>query len=105
MCGPPAAPLAHWRCACSCVRFPSDQALKRHASGLVCGLRSERQPRHYIDSIYMGQGDATLLVSDGEAALIDTGDEYQARKLIGYLKREGIATLKWVLITHHHPDH
>ena len=74
-------------------------------AGLSVAYASERQPRHYIDSIYMGQGDATLLVSDGEAALIDTGDEYQARKLIGYLKREGIATLKWVLITHHHPDH
>lgn len=72
---------------------------------LLVAFVSDLQPKHYIDSIYVGQGDATLLVSNGEAALIDTGDEYQARKLIGYLKREGIGTLKWVLITHHHPDH
>tara|TARA_B100001093_G_C26831305_1_gene1016267 strand:- start:147 stop:2312 length:2166 start_codon:yes stop_codon:yes gene_type:complete len=72
----------------------------------MIGVTLYEKPNHtYIDFVYVGQGDSTLLVSNGSAALVDTGGEYDVRRLLGHLSRQGIKELDWVLITHHHPDH
>ncbi|MFR8071410.1 MAG: MBL fold metallo-hydrolase [Anaerovoracaceae bacterium] len=53
----------------------------------------------------VGQADATLLVSQGEAMLIDAGNRDDAQFIIGYLDELGIDRLKYVVFTHPHEDH
>lgn len=57
---------------------------------------------HYID---VGQGDATLITCEGEAMLIDAGDNSAGTALQMYLQKEGISNLKYVIGTHPDADH
>lgn len=57
---------------------------------------------HFID---VGQGDATLLESDGFFMLIDAGENEQADKVVTYLHEQGVDRLEYVIGTHPHSDH
>ena len=57
---------------------------------------------HFVD---VGQGDATLVVSKGEAMLVDTGERDELDTLLNYLKKMNIDSLKYLVITHPHTDH
>ena len=53
----------------------------------------------------VGQADSTLLVSEGEAVLIDAGNRDDSNFITGYLDELGIKELKYVVFTHPHEDH
>lgn len=57
---------------------------------------------HYID---VGQGDATLLVCDGEALLIDAGNNSKGTLVQNYIRKQGISELKYIIGTHPDADH
>lgn len=57
---------------------------------------------HFID---VGQGDCTLLLSNGRAMLIDSGDRDESDKVIGYLRNMGVQRLDYIIVTHPHADH
>ena len=57
---------------------------------------------HFID---VGQGDATLLESDGHYMLIDMGPESASDSLVKYLKAQKIKRLDYLVLTHPHADH
>lgn len=57
---------------------------------------------HFID---VGQGDCELVISDGEALLIDTGEKENAQAVCEYIREQGIDTIKYMLLTHQHSDH
>lgn len=57
---------------------------------------------HYID---VGQGDAALIMCDGEAMLIDAGDDSKGTLIQYYLQKQGVSKLKYVVITHPDYDH
>lgn len=57
---------------------------------------------HFID---VGQGDAVLILSDGEAMLIDTGIYEGAQELIDYIHAQGVQKLTCAVATHPHSDH
>lgn len=57
---------------------------------------------HYID---VGQGDATLLICDGEAMLIDGGNNDKGTALQSYLNSQNVTSLKYVIGTHPDADH
>lgn len=57
---------------------------------------------HYID---VGQGDATLLLCDGEAMLIDAGDNDKGTLVQNYIFKQGVGSLKYVVGTHPDADH
>lgn len=57
---------------------------------------------HFID---VGQGDASLILSDGEAVLIDGGTGSAEDDLLAYLESLGIDRLRAVIATHPHEDH
>ena len=57
---------------------------------------------HFID---VGQGDSTLIICDGEAMLIDAGDNSKGTTVQLYLKKHGIEELKYVIGTHPDADH
>ncbi|MDR3049823.1 MAG: MBL fold metallo-hydrolase [Elusimicrobiota bacterium] len=57
---------------------------------------------HYID---VGQADSALIICKGEAMLIDGGNVADSQILKDYLKKLGIANLKYVIASHAHEDH
>ncbi len=57
---------------------------------------------HFID---VGQGDCTLIISDGEAMLIDAGEKECGVTVSQYLEEQGVTKLKYVIGTHPHSDH
>ncbi len=59
----------------------------------------------YVHFIDVGQGDATLIICDHEAMLIDCGDNSKGTLLQNYLKKQGVEKLKFVIGTHPDADH
>ena len=59
----------------------------------------------YVEMLDVGQGDSTLLVSSGKAALIDTGTKSKFSVIKKVLKQKNINSLDMLLITHNHTDH
>ena len=57
---------------------------------------------HFID---VGQGDASLVLSGGEAVLIDAGTAQTGDALVRYLKSLGVTELYAAVASHPHADH
>lgn len=57
---------------------------------------------HYLD---VGQGDATLILCDGHAMLIDAGDNSKGTAVQLYLNKQNVTTLDYVIGTHPDEDH
>lgn len=57
---------------------------------------------HFID---VGQGDATLLICDDEAMLIDAGENDKGTLVQNYIFKQGVGNLKYVVGTHPDSDH
>lgn len=81
-------------CLCGCSGSTlSDTVIAAEDAGLIV---------HYID---VGQGDSTLLQSDGKFALIDGGEYSESTGLISYLSSQGVEELEFIISTHPHSDH
>ena len=57
---------------------------------------------HFID---IGQGDASLLQSDGEYCLVDAGLPDSKEALFSYLDKLGVTKIKLLVMSHPHADH
>lgn len=57
---------------------------------------------HFLD---VGEGDASLVVCDGHAMLIDGGSSQQSSFIYSYLKSNGISHLDCIVATHPDADH
>ncbi|MBO5485987.1 MAG: MBL fold metallo-hydrolase [Eubacterium sp.] len=57
---------------------------------------------HFID---VGQGDATLIESDGHYMLIDAGNNDKGTALQLYLQKQGVKKLDYLVLTHSDADH
>ena len=57
---------------------------------------------HFID---VGQGDCSLILWNGSAMLIDSGESEEAKTVLKYLKRQGVEKLDYIIVTHPHSDH
>lgn len=57
---------------------------------------------HFID---VGQADASLVLCDGHAMLIDGGNKADSNLIYSYLRSHGIDHLDYIVCTHPHEDH
>ena len=57
---------------------------------------------HFID---VGTGDGMLLICDGEAMIIDSGNVGRGETMVNYAKAQGVKSLKYLMVTHGHADH
>lgn len=57
---------------------------------------------HFLD---VGQGDACIIVCDGEAMMIDGGPPGASGKVFSYIKELGLTELKYIVASHPHEDH
>ena len=56
--------------------------------------------------LYVGQGDATLIINGaGDHAMFDVGPPHAGVHIAQRLKLSGVSQLEWVAISHLHPDH
>ncbi len=72
---------------------------------LAVGLKPEIDKGSYVRFVDVGQGDCTLIQSDGKLMLIDAGDESHAMTVYRYIRRLGFDKIDTVIITHPHADH
>ncbi len=56
--------------------------------------------RARIDVIDVGQGNAVLIQSGGEAMLVDGGGSKASSRTVAYLKERGVTRLKYLGVTH-----
>ena len=68
----------------------------------IAELPEEGLAVSYID---VGQGDATLIVCNGEAMLIDAGVPEAGQTVVNYLDASGVDSLVYAVVTHAHEDH
>ena len=57
---------------------------------------------HFID---VGTGDGMLLICDGEAMIIDSGNVGRGDTMVNYAMAQGVRSLKYLMVTHGHADH
>lgn len=57
---------------------------------------------HFID---VGQGDCTLILSDGHTILIDAGENDKGDEVLAYLDDIGVQKIDLMIATHPHSDH
>ena len=59
----------------------------------------------YVDFIDCGQGDSSLIVSDGSATLIDATTGENGSDVVAHLQKRGIKKIDHFVLTHPHEDH
>lgn len=85
------------------VQEEEDGHLNEGASGTSQPAKVQGQARvHFID---VGQGDSILIDVDGHYALIDAGERDQGKKVVSYLRKQGVQDLEYVIASHPHSDH
>lgn len=58
-----------------------------------------------VTFLNVGQGNATLIETDGKYMLIDGGDREYASFVVSYLKSAGVEELEYVIASHYDADH
>ena len=61
--------------------------------------------KDFVAVLDVGQGDSILICSNGDAALIDTGEESFSRDAIRKIRGYGVNSLDALIISHSHDDH
>ncbi len=82
---------------CSCTSAPAPTNISKLEANADGALNV-----HFID---VGQGDCSLLESDGVYVLIDAGEKEYEDSVCKYLKENGVKTIDYVIATHPHSDH
>lgn len=58
-----------------------------------------------VDFINVGQGDSALVICNGKAMLVDTGEKEYFGQVEHQLEKRGVKKLDFVVATHPHADH
>ena len=80
------------------IRLPAESDPKEIGTTVSTG---EMQ----VTFLDVGQGDCTIVRTEGHAAVVDTGNNDQGEKVVSYLEDQGIDTLDYLLLTHPDADH
>ncbi|MDW7671289.1 MAG: ComEC/Rec2 family competence protein [Bacillota bacterium] len=73
------------------------------ATGCTSHSQPDQLSLHMID---VGQGDSLLVITpEGSNILIDAGDPTQGERVVAYLKRQGVARIDHLVVSHPHGDH
>lgn len=91
----------------SCAALPSKPAMTENTAAnenlpAVNEKASGTLKVHYLD---VGQADSILIVQGDHAMLIDAGNNDDDDFVAGYLKKQGIKELEYLIGTHPHEDH
>lgn len=68
-------------------------------------FKKEQESYDYVEFLNVGQGDSTLINSNGSVAVIDFGVVEDGDRIYKNLARKNIKEISLAVITHHHSDH
>ncbi len=74
-------------------------------AGCSVSEETENSDSIQVHFINVGQGDCSLIVSDGYTVLIDAGESEESYVVTSYLSELGIEKLDFIIATHPHSDH
>lgn len=77
-------------------------------SSLMVGCEEKNKEKYNdfkIVAFDVGKADAFLLTTEKGTVLIDTGEDEDGKKIVQYLKNEGIESIDYLVITHFDKDH
>lgn len=74
----------------------------QNTTGTKQEVAAKESQIHFIDT---GNSDAILIINDGEAMLIDGGENDDEEFLVKYLNNQGVTELEYLIATHPHADH
>lgn len=89
-----------WLSACSAAAPPPSDAAPSGTLSESAG--EENATVHFLD---VGEGNATLIESDGKYMLVDGGDNKHSSYVVSYLKKHGVKTLDYIVVSHYDADH
>lgn len=84
------------------IYYEAPQLLDQFPPQTVQPVTGDGLTVHFLD---VGQGDSALLLSGGEAMLIDGGPRAASEALLADLERLGVDRLDYLVATHPHEDH
>jgi competence protein ComEC len=58
-----------------------------------------------VSVIDVGQGDAILIMSEGQSLLIDAGTRYSGDEVVAYLREQRVDAIDYIVATHGDADH
>jgi competence protein ComEC len=68
-------------------------------------LTKAEDNRALLSFLNVGEGDSIFLQSQGQSALIDTGNPFSATEINSYLRKMQVSQLNALILTHPHLDH
>ncbi len=80
----------------------SEVAANQETEGIDEVQQTSDMQVHFVDT---GNSDSILIVSAGEAMVIDGGDNDDEKPIVQYIQNQGISKIKYVVSTHAHADH
>ena len=72
------------------------------SAGLLKPVSGEKM---YVNFVDVGQGTCTLITCGDTAILCDSGEASEGKKVINYLKNQGIKDIDLIIASHPHSDH
>lgn len=89
------------------ISLPDVGSITKEAPADAMDMATEQMPSSGItvDFIDVGQADCILIYADGEAMLIDAGNNNDGPLVVDYIQSLGISHLDYVIGTHAHEDH
>lgn len=92
---------------CSGTGQPQDAAARDAAGDLTVGGQEApgREDGLTVEFMDVGQGDSTLILCEGEAMLIDAGDESSGTTIQKEMQKLGVDDLRYFVCTHPDADH
>ena len=58
-----------------------------------------------VTYLNVGQGDCTIIQTEGHNAMIDAGNNHEGKDVVDYLNQQGIDKLDYLILTHPDADH
>ena len=78
---------------------------KEQEHNIITPTPQKEEPQDKIYFLNTGTSDAIVLQSNGEYAMIDTGDVSSRDYVTSFLKKHNIEKLNFIIISHFHTDH
>jgi len=75
------------------------------SNGNIDALKSDDISDDFVTFLDVGQGDCSVISSNGKNFLVDTGDGNNSDEIVKSLKHRGIKNIDVLSISHYHDDH
>ena len=90
---------------CAFLHFTGIYSFDRLLQDMGYEDKPAEQPQTQVSFIDVGQGDCTIVMSEGKTMLVDCGEYDPQNKVVEELRQLGVTKLDYIVVTHPHSDH